>query len=192
MKKIYKNLAAALLMVFAVGLFTPAALYASPADEACAGITAAGGECDASGSAGASGFKDIIATIINVLSILVGAVSVIFIIIGGFRYVISNGDSNGVTAAKNTIMYAIVGLVVVLFAQVLVAFVFSKAKDATNSSGGSGTGGSSSSSTTTDPTDTTDPDKNGGTNGDSTTNNGDQNSDGDTSTGGGPGSGIGN
>ncbi len=122
-------------------LFTPLLVHASPADEACAGIQAAGGECDASGTAGADGFKTIVGTIINVLSILVGAVSVIFIIIGGFRYIISNGDSNGVTSAKNTIMYAVVGLVVVLFAQVLVAFVFSKAQDAATGSGGSGSGG---------------------------------------------------
>ena len=125
MKKIYKNLAAALLMVFAVGVFTPVALHASPADEACAGISAAGGECDT--SAGTDGFKDIIATVINVLSILVGAVSVIFIIIGGFRYIISGGDSSGVSGAKNTILYAIVGLVIVLFAQVIIRFILTNA-----------------------------------------------------------------
>ncbi|MFO0971746.1 MAG: hypothetical protein U0520_05380 [Candidatus Saccharimonadales bacterium] len=108
---------------------------AAPTDDACAGIVAAGGDCDA--SAATTGFNGIIATIINVLSVIVGAVSVIFIIVGGFRYVISNGDSNGMAGAKNTILYAIVGLVIVLFAQVLVAFVFTKAKDATT--GGAGT-----------------------------------------------------
>ena len=63
--------------------------------------------------------------IINIFSIVIGSVSVIMIIIGGFRYIISGGDSTGVTAAKNTILYAIVGLVIVLFSQVIVRFVIS-------------------------------------------------------------------
>ena len=52
-----------------------------------------------------------------------GAVSVLMIIIGGFRYVISGGDSNGIQGAKNTIIYALVGLVIVLFSQIIVRFV---------------------------------------------------------------------
>lgn len=69
-------------------------------------------------------FSAIVKKVINILSVVVGAVSVIMIIIGGFRYVVSNGDSNGVQGAKNTILYAIVGLVIVLFAQLIVRFVF--------------------------------------------------------------------
>lgn len=61
--------------------------------------------------------------IINIFSVVVGAVSVIMIIVGGFRYIISGGDSTGVTGAKNTIMYAIIGLIIVLFAQVIIRFV---------------------------------------------------------------------
>ncbi len=61
--------------------------------------------------------------IIDVLSLIVGIVSVIMIIIGGLRYITSSGDSTNVTNAKNTILYAIVGLVIVLFAQTIVRFV---------------------------------------------------------------------
>lgn len=61
--------------------------------------------------------------IINLFSIVVGVVSVIMIIIGGFRYIISGGDSSSVQGAKNTILYAIVGLVIVVFAQVIIRFV---------------------------------------------------------------------
>lgn len=64
-------------------------------------------------------------SVINIFSMLVGAISVIMIVIGGFRYIVSNGDSNGVSGAKNTILYAIVGLVIVLFAQIIVRFVLS-------------------------------------------------------------------
>ena len=45
------------------------------------------------------------------------------IIIGGLRYITSNGDSGNVTNAKNTILYAIVGLVIVALAQLIVRFV---------------------------------------------------------------------
>jgi hypothetical protein len=67
--------------------------------------------------------NSLIATIINILSLIVGVVSVIMIIIGGFRYITSGGDSNNVTAAKNTILYAIIGLVIVALAQTIVRFV---------------------------------------------------------------------
>lgn len=93
----------------------------SAVDAACAGVEAAGGNCDATDSQ--SSFNTIMAKIINVFSVVVGAVSVLMIIIGGFRYVISGGDSNGIQGAKNTIIYALVGLVIVLFSQIIVRFV---------------------------------------------------------------------
>jgi hypothetical protein len=61
--------------------------------------------------------------IVNILSLIVGIISVIMIIIGGLRYITSGGDSNSVTGAKNTILYAIVGLIIVIFAQVFVRFI---------------------------------------------------------------------
>jgi hypothetical protein len=74
----------------------------------------------------------IAAFIINIFSWIVGVVSVIMIIYGGFRYITSGGDSNSVTSAKNTILYAIIGLVIVALAQVIVNFVLDK----TNTIGG--------------------------------------------------------
>jgi len=59
----------------------------------------------------------------NTLIFLVGAVAVIFLIIGGLRYVISNGDSKNVESAKNTILYAIIGIVVAIISFALVNFV---------------------------------------------------------------------
>ncbi len=76
---------------------------------------------DASG-----GIEDLIKTIINVFSAIVGSISVIMIIIGGFRYITSGGDSNSVGGAKNTILYAIVGLIIVAFAQIIVQFVLQR------------------------------------------------------------------
>jgi len=71
----------------------------------------------------------IIATVINIFSVVVGVVSVIMIIIGGLKYITSGGDSGNVTGAKNTILYAIIGLVIVALAQVIVNFVLSRAVD---------------------------------------------------------------
>jgi len=71
--------------------------------------------------------ENLIKTVINIFSAVVGAVSVIMIIVGGFRYITSGGDSNNVGAAKNTILYAIVGLVIVAIAQIIVQFVLERA-----------------------------------------------------------------
>lgn len=71
----------------------------------------------------ASDINDTIPTIINFFLAIIGAVAVIMIIIGGFRYVTSGGDSGSVTSAKNTIIYAIIGLTVVAMAQFIMQFV---------------------------------------------------------------------
>jgi len=62
-------------------------------------------------------------TISTVLLFIIGAVSVIMLIIGGIRYTISQGDSSAVTSAKNTILYSIIGLVVAILAYAAVKFV---------------------------------------------------------------------
>ena len=59
-----------------------------------------------------TGQGGIFATVANILLFLVGAVAVIMLIIGGIRYTLSGGDSGAVTSAKNTILYAIIGLIV--------------------------------------------------------------------------------
>ena len=75
--------------------------------------------------------------IVNIFSIIVGAVSVIMIIYGGFRYVISGGDSGRVGNAKNTLIYAIVGLVIVALAQLIVHFVLNQSNNINNGTIGS-------------------------------------------------------
>ena len=69
------------------------------------------------------GNEGIFSTIVNVILFIVGALSVVMIIYGGIRYTISAGDSSKVTSAKNTIMYAIVGLIVSILAFAIVNFV---------------------------------------------------------------------
>lgn len=86
-------------------------------------------ECsvDDSGQTAAQRVDQIVEQIINIMSLVVGVVAVVMIIIGGFKYVTSGGDSGNVSGAKNTILYAVVGLVVVALAQVIVRFVVDRA-----------------------------------------------------------------
>lgn len=63
--------------------------------------------------------------ITNTVLYIVGIIAVIMLIIGGIRYVISGGDSKKVTDAKNTVLYAIIGLVIAFLAYAIVNFVIS-------------------------------------------------------------------
>lgn len=78
-------------------------------------------------------------TITNVLLFVVGAVSVIMLIVGGIRYVVSGGDSTAVQGAKNTILYAIVGIVICLLAYAVVSFVIGSFTGSGTPAGGTGT-----------------------------------------------------
>lgn len=69
---------------------------------------------------------DFIAKALNVLSVVVGAAAVVMIIVGGFRYTTSGGKEEGVKNAKNSILYALIGLIIVALAQVIVRFVLNK------------------------------------------------------------------
>ena len=68
---------------------------------------------------------DMIATVGSVLNVvfgLIGIIAVIFVVIGGFKYSTSQGDPGKVSQAKNTIMYAIIGLLVTIFAFAITQF----------------------------------------------------------------------
>lgn len=119
--------------VMALGLAVPA-LAQTAQDQInnglCAGsnfeISADPGQCSITSVDATSQINNIVHTIVNLLSAIVGVVAVIMIIVGGFRYITSGGNDASVTSAKNTILYAIIGLVVVALAQVLVRFTLSK------------------------------------------------------------------
>lgn len=64
-----------------------------------------------------------ITNIVNIMLFLAGVVAVIMIIIGGIRFVVSNGDSGSVKSAKDTVLYSVIGLIVVILAYAIVNFV---------------------------------------------------------------------
>lgn len=131
MIKNVKQLLSALLLVPAlvlgVSLFVqPAPAHAAFDQGLADGASSAQGkdqQGDASSLFGQGGQGGIFRTITNVLLFLIGAISVIMLIVGGIRYVVSGGDSSAVAAAKNTILYAIVGVVVAILAYAVVNFV---------------------------------------------------------------------
>ena len=95
-------------------------------DQVLAGIGQAGGNCDSSGVTNA------LNAAVQILSLVVGIAAVIMIMVGGFKYITSGGESGKVANAKSTLIYALIGLAVAALAQLLVHFVLFQT---TNASG---------------------------------------------------------
>ena len=129
--------ALSLSLLFGLGLAVP--VYAQDAQQQinnglCAGsnleFTENPGECNTATSDATDKINNIIHSIVNILSVIVGVVAVIMIIIGGFRYVTSAGNPESTKGARNTIVYAIIGLVIVALAQIIVHFVLNSVSPA--------------------------------------------------------------
>ncbi len=69
------------------------------------------------------GDEGVFKQITNVVLYIVGVIAVIMLIIGGIKYVVSGGDAKKVTDAKNTVLYAIIGLIIAFLAFAIVNFV---------------------------------------------------------------------
>lgn len=145
-----------LLLTVAAPAAVPSAVAFAASDTGCGGSPSqgvanqvAGGastaansaspiNCDPNISAG-TGTTDTVgqlaAKVVNIFTIIVGAASVIMIIYGGFRYITSGGSSEKVGNAKNTLIYAIVGLIIVGLAQIMVHFVLSQSASSGKSFG---------------------------------------------------------
>jgi hypothetical protein len=134
MKKLTKKNAFSALLIGSVmalvAVFTPLAptTYAQGSVDCDAGISQgaqSGIECSRGANTPDRLFGDgsIFTLVVNILLFIIGAISVIMLIIGGIRYTISAGDSGAVTAAKNTILYAIIGLVIAFLAFAIINWV---------------------------------------------------------------------
>lgn len=122
MQKILTTIQLCTVMLVGMMIFAPTASATSVIDEACKGPNASSVICQQQqgGKAKANKFiQDVISTLLFVL----GAICVIVIIIGGIRYATSGGDSGQIKSAKDTILYAVIGLVVALLAYAIVRFV---------------------------------------------------------------------
>lgn len=117
MRRLILSIALLIGIIAAVPAPTYAADIISPA---CNGAT--GTVCTSRGDDP----KVIAKNIANTLLLILGVVAVVMIIIGGFRYVLSAGDAAAIKSAKNTVLYAVVGLVIALLSFTIVNFVISK------------------------------------------------------------------
>ena len=115
-----------LVAVFGLTLYARPVLAANTTAQqaACEAINGTAG-CTTNGS---GDLTKVIGLIINIMSVVIGAIAVIMIIVAGYKYISSGGESGKVTAAKNTLIYAIIGLVIVALAQFMVRFVLKQAK----------------------------------------------------------------
>lgn len=131
MKRNIKKTLQSLLIVPAISLGVSVALPAltpvtAGAQTAPADLNLSNGASSAKGTGQQTdlfGANGVFKTITNVLLYVIGAISVIMLIIGGIRYVVSGGDSSAITSAKNTILYAIVGIVIAVLAYAAVNFI---------------------------------------------------------------------
>lgn len=114
------------LKIMIAGVLTMTVLAFATVPVANAQYTLREGAEAAKGEGAASGVNrpnDLVKNVVNGILYFVGILSVVMLIWGGILYTTSAGDSNKVTTAKNTIMYAVIGLVVAIFAYAIVNFV---------------------------------------------------------------------
>jgi len=111
------------------------------------------GSCEAAGltvcdpGSSSSDIQGTIRTVVNILSVVGGIAAVIMIIYAGFRYVASAGNAEATKNARSTIMYAVIGLIIIALAQVIVHFVLRNVTNTTlnkppSQSGGQNNGSS--------------------------------------------------
>ncbi len=99
----------------------------NPFGRVCDAATAQTTTCQQNGQADpVTGNQGILYKTVRILSFVVGVAAVIMMIIGGLKYITSNGDSNSITSAKNTVLYALIGIVIFLLSQAIVIFVLSR------------------------------------------------------------------
>ena len=70
--------------------------------------------------------QNLFQSIADFLLLIIGGIAVIVLIVSGIRFAVSNGDPQGVQGARNGILYALIGVVVAVFANVIVRFVLGR------------------------------------------------------------------
>jgi hypothetical protein len=128
--KLNKILLTGLLIVpmvaLLVSLFSPINVFAADCETGTYNIIT-GSACGSGTGQNGTLFGEggLFTIIVNVALFIIGSISVLMLIYGGIRYTISGGDEKAITSAKNTILYAVVGIVVAVLAYAIVNFVIS-------------------------------------------------------------------
>jgi hypothetical protein len=110
------------IVAYAAGTGECGSTAGSSKDEILTGVGQSGSvNCDGKGVTNAAN------TFVNILSLVVGIIAIIMIVISAFRFITSGGDSNRVSSARSTLIYALIGVAVAALAQLLIHFVLFQA-----------------------------------------------------------------
>lgn len=102
----------------------PSVAFADAKADLCTGANTATGQTGCADTS--STISKTVRNMVNLFSTIIGIVAVVMIMVSGFRYITANGDTGQITSARQTIMYAIVGLIIVAVSQSLVHFVLNR------------------------------------------------------------------
>lgn len=121
--------------LLAVPVLVPAIASADILSDVCSGsnLDTSGNSTDCDDNGTNAGIDGILRQVIKIFSIIVGFVAVVMIIVGGIKYITSGGEAGNISGAKNTIIYAVIGLIIVALAQVLVHYVLKNVSNAASS-----------------------------------------------------------
>lgn len=128
MRKITQIISSGVLAIASIAMVGAVIVPASVGAASCtgAGCARTGANSVSTGGANTSDIGTAIKTVVNILLFIVGAVAVVMVVIGGIKYTTSSGDSNSITSAKNTILYAVIGVIVAVSAYAVVNFVIDR------------------------------------------------------------------
>lgn len=128
MKKILHLILAASLLLVIISTYGVASAAFDPFGTTCTADTAGSSVCiDKNNTTNPLiGTNGILIRAVQIITFVTGVASVIIIILSGFKYVTANGDSNSVNSAKNTLLYAVIGLIISMLSQGIVLFVINR------------------------------------------------------------------
>lgn len=130
-----KNALKIVLAILMIGVVATASISSASAMTLQEGVEAA--RCDGC-PADLFGDTGVFKQVTNTILYIVGIIAVIMLIVGGIKYVVSGGDSKKVTDAKNTVLYAIIGLVISFLAFAIVNFVVAALPGSNSNENGTG------------------------------------------------------
>lgn len=119
------------------GMFSFGLSIVSPLDASAQASKSAAcealGDKDCGENTGGANLTSVLRLVINILTVIAGFLAIVFIIVAGVKYITSGGDSSKLASAKNSLIYAIIGLIIVALSQFMVRFVLAKSSEATQS-----------------------------------------------------------
>ncbi len=124
LKNAFKLFAVTAGSVISIGVLTPTFVQADAQNDILNSVN--------STDPGGPTVDNALTAAITVFTIIVGVAAVIMVIFSGYKYITSGGDSNKVAQAKSTVIYALIGVALVVMSQVILRFVIGKSRSTTS------------------------------------------------------------